>query len=132
MAVGDALTQGDGARGAGRRELHETNVVVDSLIDVGDEPDLVGVEGLGPIDIGNGHGDEFQLPVHGGFAFWLAARPIVRVESGHPLTGLRLFVEAIPSATAANSGETGALAPVFTQHSCAAGGQSRQVGSSVP
>jgi hypothetical protein len=50
----------------GGRELHETNVVVDSLIDVGDESDLIGVEGLGPIDVGDGHGDEFQFPVHGG------------------------------------------------------------------
>jgi hypothetical protein len=54
------------ARRAGWGDLHEAKVLIDSLIVVDDEPELVGVERLGPVHIGNREDDEFNLVVDDG------------------------------------------------------------------
>ena len=45
-------------------ELHEAQGLVDLLVVVGIETNLVDVERLGAVDVGDRDGDEFDLPVH--------------------------------------------------------------------
>jgi hypothetical protein len=47
-----------------RSELHEAQPFMDLLVVVGVEADLVDVEGLSPVDVGDGNGHKFDLPVH--------------------------------------------------------------------
>ena len=54
----------DRARRAGRRELHEAQVLVDLVVVVGVEAGLVDVERLGAVDVGDGHRDQLELEVH--------------------------------------------------------------------
>src|SRR4029434_7610880 len=63
--------QGDRAGRAGRGELDEAEVVADMVVVVGVEADLLGVEALGPVHVGDGDRDQLELPVHDHF-------PIVR------------------------------------------------------
>ena len=44
-------------------QLHDPELVAEALVEVGVEADLVGVEGLGPVDVG--HRDRHQLELHG-------------------------------------------------------------------
>ena len=43
--------------------------LADRVVVVGVEPDLVGVEGLGPVDVRHRHLHELELPVHGVTSF---------------------------------------------------------------
>src|SRR3954447_4335566 len=58
------LTERDGAGRARWSQLDETQLLADSLVEVGVEADLVDVERLGAVDVGDGHEDELDLPVH--------------------------------------------------------------------
>src|SRR4051794_22713055 len=60
----DALADHDRARRARRRELHEAQFVADALVVVGVEPDLVDVEGLGAVDVGDGNRHELEFHLH--------------------------------------------------------------------
>lgn len=62
--LSDAGAQHDRAVRAGRRELHETQAIVDLVVMVGMKADLLHIEGLGAVDVGDGHGNELELPVH--------------------------------------------------------------------
>ena len=42
------------------------NAVADAVVMIGVEAELLDVEGLGPVHIGHGDGDELELEVHGG------------------------------------------------------------------
>ena len=48
-----------------RRQLDEAQLVADDVVVVGDEADLVDVERLRAIHVGDRDGDELELPVHG-------------------------------------------------------------------
>jgi hypothetical protein len=50
--------------GSRRRQLNKPQIVADGVVVVRGEPDLLGVERLRPVDVGDGHGDELELPVH--------------------------------------------------------------------
>ncbi len=54
----------DRARGAGRRELDEAHLVAHPVVVVDGEPDLLGVERLRAIHVGDGNGHELEPPVH--------------------------------------------------------------------
>src|SRR4051794_21852314 len=69
--VGDPRPDRDRARGAGRGELHEAQVLGHLMIVVGREAHLLDVKGLGPVDVGDGDGDELELHVHEGLPFGL-------------------------------------------------------------
>ena len=56
--------EGDRAGGPGRRELHDPEAVVGLVVDVADEPALVGVERLGAIDVRHREHDRLELVVH--------------------------------------------------------------------
>src|SRR3954453_17528300 len=64
LGVGDAATERDRARRTRRRELYESDVVAHLVIVVGVEADLLDVKGLRAIDVSDGNGDEFELPIH--------------------------------------------------------------------
>lgn len=63
--VVDADAERDGGCRAGRRALHHAELVVGLVVDVEVEAALVGVEGLGAVDVGDWQQDEFELEVHG-------------------------------------------------------------------
>jgi hypothetical protein len=56
--------EGDRARGAGRRDLHEAQLVRDLVIVVGVEAGLLDVERLRAVDVGDGEGDQLEPVVH--------------------------------------------------------------------
>jgi hypothetical protein len=62
--VGDPGAHDDRARGAGRCKLHKAQRPGDLVVVVGIEADLVDVEGLSTVDVGNRYGDELNLPIH--------------------------------------------------------------------
>ena len=64
VAVRDPLSQGDRARRPRRRQLHESHLGTDHVVVIGVEPDLVGIEGLGPIDVRDRDRHQFEFPVH--------------------------------------------------------------------
>src|SRR4029453_2200980 len=51
---------------AGRGELHDPELLAEAFVQVDVEADLVGVEGLGPIDVADGNRDQFKLHGHDG------------------------------------------------------------------
>jgi hypothetical protein len=59
-----ALAEDDRAGRPRGRDLHDPEVVAGPVIDVDREPQLVGVELLGAVDVGHRHDDHFELPVH--------------------------------------------------------------------
>src|SRR5215211_888107 len=63
--VDDADPDADRAGRAGRGQLHDPEAVAEALVEVGVEPDLLGVEGLGPVDVADGDGDQLELHSHG-------------------------------------------------------------------
>ena len=65
LGLGDARADRDRAGRAGRRELHEAQVLVDLVVVVGVEAGLVDVERLRAVDVGDGHRDQLELEVHG-------------------------------------------------------------------
>src|ERR1700745_976812 len=70
--LGDAYPHHYRACRSGRRELHETQLIVDLVIMVQMKSNLVDVERFGAVDIGHGHGNELEFHVH---APNLVARP---------------------------------------------------------
>lgn len=62
--VGNPLSYRDGARGSGRRQLHEADFIADPMVMVDVEANLFGVECLCAIDIGYGDHHQFDFPVH--------------------------------------------------------------------
>ena len=60
---GQPFADGDRAARAGRRELHEADVVADRVVLIGVESDAH-VEVLGTVDVGDRHGHQLQLHVH--------------------------------------------------------------------
>jgi hypothetical protein len=61
---GDPFAEGDRARGARGRELHEPQLIIHALVVVRVESDLVDVERFGTVDVGNGKNHQLKLPVH--------------------------------------------------------------------
>src|SRR5215208_1792710 len=74
----EALADRDRARRSRRRQLNETNLVADGVVVVRVESDLLCVERLRPVDVADGPGDQFELPIH---ALIIALRE-VRQELG--------------------------------------------------
>src|SRR5664280_2559166 len=64
LCVGDTGAERDRTRRSRRGELHEPDLVRDPVVVIGMEADLVGVEGLRAVHIGDWNSDQFQLPVH--------------------------------------------------------------------
>lgn len=62
LGVDESRSDRDRARRTGRGELHEA-VLVHLAILVGAETDLIDVEGLGAIDVGDGNGDELETEI---------------------------------------------------------------------
>ncbi len=60
----DADAHHDRAGRAGRRQLDEPEPLTDLVVMIGVEADLIHVERLGAVDVGNGNGHELDLPVH--------------------------------------------------------------------
>jgi len=63
LGVRESLPDRDRAVRAGRRELHEANLVADRVVVVGVEADLL-VERLRAIHVGHGDRNELELVVH--------------------------------------------------------------------
>jgi hypothetical protein len=63
--VNQAGSDRDGAGGSRGGELEEADLRIDLVVMVQVEANLLGVEGLGAVNVRNGHEGEFQLPVHG-------------------------------------------------------------------
>jgi hypothetical protein len=61
---GEAGADRDGAGGSGRGQLDEAQLLVDLVVVIRVETDLIDVEGLGAIDVGDGNGNELELPIH--------------------------------------------------------------------
>jgi hypothetical protein len=62
--VGQADAELDRAGRARRRELDDPEAGRGVIVDVEGEAGLLGVEGLGPLDIGGSEGEHLQLVVH--------------------------------------------------------------------
>ena len=62
--LGQSLADRDRAGRARRGQLNEADVLIDDVVEVGDETDLVDVESLGPVDVADRHGDELEFEVH--------------------------------------------------------------------
>src|SRR4051812_40438592 len=69
LGRGDARADRNRARGTGRRQLHEPQVLADDVVVVGVEADLVDVEGFGAIDVRDRDGDQLELVVHARLPF---------------------------------------------------------------
>ena len=61
---GRGRAQHDRAPRARRGQLDDTEAVADLVVEVDVETHLVGIEVLGPIDIGHRHGHNFKRPIH--------------------------------------------------------------------
>ena len=66
-------------------ELDESHLVADAVVVVGDESRLLGVEGLGAVDVRDGHVDQFEPVVHGANEHTIAS--MGQLESFNPATG---------------------------------------------
>src|SRR4029453_5294558 len=89
LGVGQARAPGGGAGG---RESDEAEVVADMVVVVGVEADLLGVEALGPVHVGDGDRDQLELPVHGhvlpyGERYAHAQDQLPAGAAGHPAAG---------------------------------------------
>jgi len=62
--IGDADAEHDRTCRARRGELNESKVLAHLVVMVGVKAGFLGVKALGPIHVGDGDGDELQLPVH--------------------------------------------------------------------
>ena len=68
--------EGDRAGRAGRRELDDAKVLGGSDVDIDDEPNLVGVERLGPVNVRAGHDHDLEPEVHDSTScVWRSTRP---------------------------------------------------------
>jgi hypothetical protein len=59
----------DGACRTGRSKLHEANLVADPMVYVHTEADLLDVERLRAVHIGDGDSHHFYLPIHSALSF---------------------------------------------------------------
>src|SRR5207244_8851136 len=72
--VDESFPQGNRAGRPRRCQLHEPDFIADRLVVVRIEADLLRIEGLGAVDVRNGDGYQFELPVHD--AFLPSIRPV--------------------------------------------------------
>ena len=66
LRVGEPVADGDRAGRSGRGQLDEAELIVDLVVVVGVEADLVRVERLGAVDIGDRDRHQLELPIHDG------------------------------------------------------------------
>src|ERR1700680_497995 len=73
----NAARQRDRARRTRWRQLHEAHLVADLMVVFGVEPGALGVERLGPVNVGDRDLNQLELPIHGAFLsfVWLSDRP---------------------------------------------------------
>ena len=64
VRITDTDPEADRTRGARRVHLDHTELVVGLVVDVDRPAKLLGVEGLGPVDVGDGQQDELEAEVH--------------------------------------------------------------------
>ncbi len=69
LRAAHSLAERDRTRRTGRRHLDEADLVADDMVVVGVEAGLL-VERLGPVDVGNRDGDEFELEIHDELRSW--------------------------------------------------------------